>query len=62
MGLIKRFLNGFFFHYKSMRTIDHQGLCQFATKGLDGQDLSGGGGGGGGGGGQLVKPQDQFSL
>ena len=32
----------FFSHYKSMRAIDHQGLGQFAPKGLDWQDLSGG--------------------
>ena len=44
MGLIERFLKNFFFHYKSMRAIDHQGLGQFAPKfkGLDWQDLSGG--------------------
>ena len=29
-----------FFLYKSMRAIDHQGLGQFAPKGLDWQDLS----------------------
>ena len=31
----------FFFHYKSMRAVDHQG-GQFAPKGLYWQDLSGG--------------------
>ena len=25
-----------------MRAIDHQGLCQFPSKGLDRQDLNGG--------------------
>ena len=66
MGLIEKiFINygphrkdfNFFFHYKSMRAVDHQGLGQFAPKRLDWQDLSvcmcvcvGGGGGGGGGG------------
>ena len=39
MGLIEKI---FLFHYKSMRAIDQPGLCQFAPKGLDLQDLSGG--------------------
>ena len=38
----KDFLTFFLFHYKSMRPIDHQGLGQFAPKGLDWHDLSGG--------------------
>ena len=29
-----------FFHYKSLKTIDHKGLGQFASMGLDWQDLS----------------------
>ena len=41
IGLIEKKLK-FFSHYKSMRAIDHWGLGQFATKGLDWQDLSGG--------------------
>ena len=41
MGLIENIFE-VFFHYKSMRAIDHHGLCQYAPKGLDGQDLSGG--------------------
>ena len=40
MVLIERIFT-VIFHYKSKRAIDHQGLCQFAPKGLDWQDLSG---------------------
>ena len=42
MGLVEVIFKVFFPYYKSMRAIDHQGLCQFAPKGLDWQDLSGG--------------------
>ena len=38
MGLIEKI----FLKFLSMRAVDHQGLGQFAPKGLDWQDLSGG--------------------
>ena len=34
--------SSFCFHYRSMGAIDNHGICQFAPKGLDWQDLSGG--------------------
>ena len=39
MGLIEKIFIAFF-HYKSLKTIDHKGLGQFASKGLDWHDLS----------------------
>ena len=39
MGLIEKIFISFF-HYKSLKTIDHKGLGQFASIGLDWQDLS----------------------
>ena len=39
MGLIEKIFIAFF-HYKSLKTIDQKGLGQFASKGLDWQDLS----------------------
>ena len=42
MGLIENIFKVLISHYKSMRATDDLGLCQFAPKGFDWQDLSGG--------------------